>query len=68
MSDQLPPADAMPDVTPLTFEEAKRDLGLLATAYREGTMDLDEWCNAVHWTILAYEAGKATGNRKGEGE
>lgn len=46
---------------PLTFEEAKTELGLLAAAYREGTMDLDEWCLGVHLTMQSYIAGAAEG-------
>ena len=61
MSEQLPPADELPEVTPLTFEEAREELGLLAVAYREGTMDLDEWCLGVHTTMQGYIAGTATG-------
>ena len=59
MTEQLPPAEELEPVKPLTFAEARTELALLAIAYRENTMDLDEWCLGVHTTMAGYIAGTA---------
>lgn len=59
MSDQLPPAEELAPVQPLTFEQARTELERLAGALSENTIDMAEWCTGVHRTIAGYQAGVA---------